>query len=928
MDVPVDPLKRWEALLDGIDLPADDVRTYTSLLVDNHFGLEDVEDFDHEVLKSMGVESAKHRLVLLKWCKAKAKSALEQEQKAINKKKKDKEKEKEKETTTIKLGISLKAKSKEPVVVAEEKEKSKRKRKGSAKPAKPKAQAQAQAQATNDEGGESGALAFGSELVYAGPEEMEDEDFQELDLDSSMASLARKNWETTDDGQTCMLDMLDTAGQEEYSCMRDQYMRVGQCFIVMYSITSRNSFDEARNIRDLILRIKDVDDVPIVLIGNKVDLEGDQREVGRNEGLEYARSCGMPFFESSAKTRVNVDEAVHELLRITPRTGVEYKLVVCGSGGVGKSAFTVQFISNHFVDCYDPTIEDSYRKQIVVSGLPVQNAAAAGRKTPKKSGFFGKVMDMFGGGSSSSSSSSSVTTAAKPPPAVRLIVFCMDISGSMCVSTEVPALQNEWKALRQGGGKSKEEKNKEINASFNAENSYQYMPRENRNASYISRLECMQAAVDTHLQRLKVQSPNKKVVLITFNNEVTIVGDGSSGGKVVTGDRLGEFDDLLKVGHDLDTKALRPIAESLDDVSQKVAQLQENGATALGPALLLAVAIASHSRRSEVVVCTDGLSNVGVGSLEGAEKERGAEFYTRVGGLAKKNDTTINVLSIEGSDCAMDCLSRCAEMTSGTVNIVNPLELVRQIRVISQNPVIATNVKTSLFAHRHVYLGWRALPTAEKTKKKAKKERKAVTPFFEYDVGNAMADTDLTFTYAIKEEMATELKAAPFQVQIHYTCKDGMQCMRVITATRRVTTKRDKTEAKADVAVLALASVQRAAREAQVGRFMEARMNLFASERLMKRAAHTDTQMEEHANFLGLTDQLDYELRQCLRRGKAKAREEDALEGLGDTTAKTLFKMRTSSKKEFLSGRRKKAVIDARRNDDATLRDMYYAKKF
>jgi hypothetical protein len=86
----------------------------------------------------------------------------------------------------------------------------------------------------------------------------------------------------------------------------------------------------------------------------------------------------------------------------------------------------------------------------------------------------------------------------------------------------------------------------------------------------------------------------------------------------------------------------------------------------LGPALLLAVAIASHSRRSEVVVCTDGLSNVGVGSLEGAEKERGAEFYTRVGGLAKKNDTTINVLSIEGSDCAMDCLSRCAEMTSGT----------------------------------------------------------------------------------------------------------------------------------------------------------------------------------------------------------------------------------------------------------------------
>jgi hypothetical protein len=70
--------------------------------------------------------------------------------------------------------------------------------------------------------------------------------------------------------------------------------------------------------------------------------------------------------------------------------------------------------------------------------------------------------------------------------------------------------------------------------------------------------------------------------------------------------------------------------------------------------------------------------------------------------------------------------------------------------------------------------------------------------------------------------------------------------MRVITANRPVTQKRAKTEKKADVAVIALAAVQRAAREAQVGRFMDARVNLYAAERLMKRAATTDTQMEEH----------------------------------------------------------------------------------
>ena len=44
----------------------------------------------------------------------------------------------------------------------------------------------------------------------------------------------------------------------------------------------------------------------------------------------------------------------------------EYKLVVVGAGGVGKSALTIQLIQNHFVDEYDPTIEDSYRKQVQI----------------------------------------------------------------------------------------------------------------------------------------------------------------------------------------------------------------------------------------------------------------------------------------------------------------------------------------------------------------------------------------------------------------------------------------------------------------------------------------------------------------------------------------------------------------------------------
>ena len=63
------------------------------------------------------------------------------------------------------------------------------------------------------------------------------------------------------DDETCLLDVLDTAGQEEYSAMRDQYMRTGQGFALVYSITSRESFEELRAFRNQILRVKDRDQV-------------------------------------------------------------------------------------------------------------------------------------------------------------------------------------------------------------------------------------------------------------------------------------------------------------------------------------------------------------------------------------------------------------------------------------------------------------------------------------------------------------------------------------------------------------------------------------------------------------------------------------------------------------------------------------------
>ena len=133
----------------------------------------------------------------------------------------------------------------------------------------------------------------------------------------------------TIDEETCLLDILDTAGQEEYSAMRDQYMRTGQGFLCVYSITSRASFDEIRSFREQILRVKDADKSPMVLVGNKSDLE-QERQVTTGEGGDLAKEFGIPFLESSAKTRVNVEEAFFQLVR-------EIRKESSGGKGGGKS---------------------------------------------------------------------------------------------------------------------------------------------------------------------------------------------------------------------------------------------------------------------------------------------------------------------------------------------------------------------------------------------------------------------------------------------------------------------------------------------------------------------------------------------------------------------------------------------------------------
>jgi len=134
-----------------------------------------------------------------------------------------------------------------------------------------------------------------------------------------------------------MLEVLDTAGQEEYTALRDQWIRDGEGFVLVYSIASRSSFNRIQKFHHQIQRVKESSlsgsptypgsplsatsansatfgPAPVMLVGNKCD-RVTEREVSTQEGSALARELGCDFVEASAKNCINVEKAFYDVVR-------------------------------------------------------------------------------------------------------------------------------------------------------------------------------------------------------------------------------------------------------------------------------------------------------------------------------------------------------------------------------------------------------------------------------------------------------------------------------------------------------------------------------------------------------------------------------------------------------------------------------------
>ncbi|KAJ8311067.1 hypothetical protein KUTeg_011382, partial [Tegillarca granosa] len=290
-----------------------------------------------------------------------------------------------------------------------------------------------------------------------------------------------------------------------------------------------------------------------------------------------------------------------------------------------------------------------------------------------------------------------------------LVIFCIDISGSMCVTTP-------------------------------------YLPGEDKDVTYVSRLQAAQAAIDQQLEDMSRKHPNRRVALVTFNSQ-----------------------------------------------DRKCIPLEEGTVTALGPALTVAVSIASQRPRSKVIICTDGRANSGLGKLDelntDEDEENARKFYKDVGTHALKKGVAISV------------------------NMVDPQTLPKEFSNILAEPVIATNVTVTLVLPNKLIVVVVVV------------EAHVIKPISAFEVKLGSSDTS-------SEQL-------PFQLQVHYKALNGAKILRVFTEKRPVTRDRKLAERRINLDILGKHTANVTAQLAMDGKYTRCRSIALMNQRLASRYTNT-----------------------------------------------------------------------------------------
>ncbi|KAL4617841.1 circularly permutated Ras protein 1-like [Arapaima gigas] len=416
-------------------------------------------------------------------------------------------------------------------------------------------------------------------------------------------------------------------------------------------------------------------------------------------------------------------------------------------------------------------------------------------------------------------------------------------------------------------------------------------------------LQHVQQAVLQCVQTLGERDPSTRVGLITFNDQVALHGRGPLCSQFLLGKELDDRDHVQKVAAGF--RPPPPLSESREWLRREIhslsllarfspspLRLQKCGKVAMGPAVLVAITMASQQPGSKVVICTGSKANTALGNLEVEDTDShslvaSSIFYQELAEHAAHHGVMLSVVTFEQTDCRLDELGKLADRTGGKVAIVRPSELCGEFLLAAERTAVATHCSVTLL-----------LPTALCTRGE-KEAGNRITR----DVGNVTPDTEITFRFRAREEDAVALLSAGevrVQLQIQYRRAGGRAMFRVLSVSRRVTDDIALALSSMSLPILQLNLSHSCSALALRGRYRDAQREGETQTKLMERALDFRKTSEGEQKRSEWEDIVGPPCDVLHRYMRTKPSSMSDIQSLTDTGAMLLFAMKNGSRMSLL----------------------------
>ena len=344
------------------------------------------------------------------------------------------------------------------------------------------------------------------------------------------------------------------------------------------------------------------------------------------------------------------------------------------------------------------------------------------------------------------------------------------------------------------------------------------------NTNYISRLDLVKLSIENNIKSLLEQSPNVKVGIVSFGSDIEVKGDCLSNVMLIKEKDMNNESKIKSIGEENTNLIKNSIKQSSPSIIKSLREIEEEGATALGPAVLLSLSLLKNAKMgSRIFLCTDGMSNLGIGSLE-ENKEKAAEFYTRIGNMAKEKGIVISLITFEDSESEIYILKNMVELSGGDIIRVNPSQILEGFNDLLENNVIASDVEVKLNLNKCMTF-----------RDEEKKDLSNNDSTYSKKLGNAVRETETyhelkfkssTKLAEFKEIDFDTLTNLIFQVEIKYKRMDGKRYIRVITQNLAVSDNKEMISKQAKMNIISNLQARKSAKLAGQGNLMEAQAQI------------------------------------------------------------------------------------------------------